>query len=207
MLHGEAVMRSRLACAAFTALAALSAVACSSSASSSDPASSDSAFTNARPDASADAVAPYTDADQPAAYAARVRVAFGTGAASEHVTTAAFGSEPDVPLPWSLGVAASPAGRSVYLVFGATNAKKFDVGTYSCADGDADIFEAEWNPDGTAKPAREAGTCSVVIDAIEPGPSAHYARAYGRFTATANAPDGLSVDLNGAFLADFPIGK
>ena len=62
-----------------------------------------------------------------------------------------------------------------------------------------------------AKSARRsrgcAATCSVVIDQIEPGPSAEYARVYGRFEAKAALPDGLPQNVKGAFLADFPIDR
>jgi hypothetical protein len=149
----------------------------------------------------------FTDGDAPAAYGARVRFAFGAETTfREAETTASRSTRPELPRPWTFGVASSPAGRSVFATFGTAGAKTFEIGTYSCADADARIYEAEWNADGTAKPARDASACSIVVDRIVAGPSAKYARAYGRFEAKAGAGEaGLSTDLRGAFLADFPI--
>jgi hypothetical protein len=65
-------------------------------------------------------------------------------------------------LRFSIGVGPSTAKLPVLLYFGAAGDSAPAVGTYSCADGDAKIFEAGWNSDGTAKPAREAATCSVL---------------------------------------------
>lgn len=191
----------------FVVAAACLAVACAAPSGSSDEAaSSDSNYTAATPDASPGDVPPFTPADAPSAYGARVRVSYAGGAVSESVETASYAALAETNVPWALGIGRSPQGRSVYLRFGALHAKKFDVGTYTCADADALVFEAEWNPDGTAKPPRDAKECSVVIDAIVAGPSAAYARAYGRFAAKA-ADGGLTTDLNGSFLADFPIGE
>jgi hypothetical protein len=176
-----------------------------SSATTTDAESSDSDYTAATPDASAGDVAPFTDADKPDAYGARVRVSYAGGPASEAESTGSYGAASR--MPWAMGVGVDPAQRDVFLYFGASDAKTFDVGTYSCADGDAMIFEAQWDAQGNALPSRGARECSVVVDRIVAGPSARYARAYGRFTASAAAPDGLSTDLKGAFLADFPIGE
>ena len=191
-------------------LGVLGALACgcsSAPASSSDTAaSSDSNFTEARPDASADDVPPYTDADTPFAYGARVRVAYGGGAPIESQTTASYSPSPDRPMPWALGIGRTPAGGAVFAYFGAASAKTPAVGTYACADGDATIFEGFWDAQGNALPSHAAQTCSFVIDRIVPGPSADYVRAFGRFSAAAAPPDGLSTDLKGAFLADFPVG-
>ena len=164
----------------------------------------DSDFTSERAEASAD-LPVFTEADAPNEYGARVRSSFAGGEFRETETTASRGPKAEDARSWALGVATSPAGRSTYAYFGAAGTKRFEIGTYSCADGDARIFEAEWNADGTAKPARHASTCSVTIDKIVAGPSSSYARAYGRFEATANAPDGLASDVRGTFLADFPI--
>lgn len=179
---------------------------CSASSSDGDPTTKDSDFTSERA-APTGEVAAFTEADRPAEYGARVRVSFAGAATQELTATAAKGTDASRALRFSVGVGRSPANLPVFMYFGAAGEKKPAVGTYSCADGDAVIFEAQWNSDGTAKAARDAATCSVIIDEIKPGPSAHYARAYGRFAATAAAPDGLSSAVKGAFLADIPIDE
>ncbi len=167
-----------------------------------------SAFTA---DASAGPAGPsFTATDTPTAYGARVRVAFGDGPFQEIASTPAHeGSALPAPryTPFAFGLGRDSAGQPVYAYFGATNAKTLEVGTYSCADGDGRILAAEWNTDGTAKPPLDAQTCSIVIDQIEPGPSANYARVYGRFEAAAAPPDGLPQSVTGAFLADFPVER
>ena len=186
-------------------IVALILTACSS-ASSTDAESSDSDYTAARPEAAPGDVPPYTDADKPFEYGARVRVSYAGGAVSESEETASHTTVADAAMPWTLGVGRTPAGRALFLSFGTAKAKAFDVGTYACADGDAMIYEAEWDAEGhgSAQGARE---CHVVIDRIVAGPSDDYARAFGRFDAKSAAPDGLSTDLAGTFLADFPIVK
>lgn len=179
---------------------------CSASSSDAGPATNDSDFTSERA-APTGEVAAFTEADKPAEYGARVRVSFAGAATQELTATAAKGADATRALRFSVGVGRSPANLPVFMYFGAAGEKKPAVGTYSCADGDAVIFEAQWNSDGTAKPARNAPTCSVIIDEIKPGPSAHFARAYGRFEATAAAPDGFSSAVKGAFLADIPIDE
>lgn len=178
---------------------------CSASSSAGGATTKDSDFTSERA-APTGEVAAFTEADKPAEYGARVRVSFAGAATQELTATAAKGMATRA-LRFSAGVGRSPANLPVFMYFGAAGEKKPAVGTYSCADGDAVIFEAQWNSDGTAKPARNAATCSVIIDDIKAGPSAHYARAYGRFEATAAAPDGLSSAVKGAFLADIPIDE
>ncbi len=179
--------------------------ACSSTSSTDAASSSDSDYTAARPDASAGDVPPFGDGDQPHAYGARVRVSYAGGPVIESDEIGSYGA--NAPMPWEMGIGRTPAGKPVFLAFGGSRATTFQIGTYSCADGDAMIFEAEWDADGHALPGGGARTCSVVIDRIIAGPSERYARAYGRFEASAAAPDGLSTDLKGAFLTDFPIGQ
>jgi hypothetical protein len=166
--------------------------------------SQDSDFTTARSAPDADVPA-YTSADAPPAYGARVRVSFAGRPVSEAEQTSAYGGtlSPSLPRPWSLGVGRSPANRAVFVYFGQVGAKQLATGTYSCADGDAMIFEAEWNADGTAKPPHDAQTCSLVVDSIGPGPSKDYVQVYGHFQASAAAPDGLSTDVKGTFVGDF----
>lgn len=76
---------------------------------------------------------------------------------------------------------------------------------FTCANGDANVFSAQWNPDGTVKSNLGASECSMTVDAVEPGPSAGYLRVYGHFSAAAAPPSGFPTDVKGTFLADFAI--
>ena len=181
-------------------LLAASAIAFGCSSSSEDiPATNDADYTSARADAPAD-VPVFTEADAPEEYGARLRVSFGGAAFQEKSGSTSRSTDSADEMPWTLPIGRSPAGRATYAYFGPSNAHSFEVGTYSCADRDAIIFEADWNDDGTARPPRDASACSVIIDKVVRGPSDRYARAYGRFEAT-----GLSSDVRGTFLADFAL--
>jgi hypothetical protein len=188
-------------------LASVILVACADPSSDDGSSQGGNALSNqfASPDGN---VPPFASTDSYMAYGAKVRVSFDGGAVSESAESSSYGGAlSDRPRPWALGIAVSPAGRPVFLYFGASGAKQIAPGTMSCADGSASIFEAEWNSDGSAKPARNARDCSLVIDAVDPGPSSDYVRVLGHFEATAAAPDGLSTDLKGAFIGDFAIGR
>jgi hypothetical protein len=200
-MHSLPMSPSRLLFSCSVALLA----GCSASTSGGGATTNDSDFTTERA-APTGEVTPFSEVDAPTAYMARVRVSFAGAATQELMATPATLAVSKAPR-FSIGVGQSPAKLPVLLYFGAAGDNAPAVGTYSCADGDAKIFEAGWNGDGTAKPARVAATCSVVIDAIGAGPSVSYSRAYGRFEATAAVPDGLSVEVKGAFVADFPLGE
>src|SRR6185436_2024331 len=62
----------------------------------------------------------------------------------------------------------------LFVDFGVAGARRLEVGTYSCADGDAAIFSTTLNSDRTWRPLLRPATCTVVVDEITPAPASSY---------------------------------
>jgi hypothetical protein len=186
-----------------TSLLTLTLFGCAS-ADAGSTSSSDSAYTSDHPATPSSSVTPFSDADAPPSFGARVRVSFDGAAAQQNATTASVDSRhTDKAMSYALGIG-SLAGGAYFVYFGPAGSK-LAVGTYSCADGDAQLFEAKWNRDGSIAETKVASSCSFVIDELKEGPApGYYVRAYGRFQA-AKSEGGLPSDVVGAFVADIPL--
>lgn len=165
--------------------------------SSDDAASNDADFTSERsptPDAPR-----YSDADAVPDFGGRMRVSLAGGPFTESTATPSMSVDRSKAAQFTIGGA-------LRVDFGIAPAAQIQPGTYSCADGDAAVMLIEQGADKQLV-ARKAVSCTVVIDEVHPAKSTSYARVYGRFEASANAPDGLPSTSRGAFAGDFPLPR
>jgi hypothetical protein len=162
---------------------------------STDTASSGHALSEA-PSASPD-VPRFTAAESAAVPAndGRLRISIGGGAVQESETISGRSVCATDPRPYGFDLGDTADGELLILRFGRSGQFPPVVGSYACSSGDAMIAAVAWDAQGHASTDKQASSCSVVVDEIDPAPSpaVESKRVFGRFEAAAATPNGLPV--------------